>query len=107
MERLDSFSKILIATAQVNYMAAAINGVNEQIKFLKDNPFHQEGIKQRDAILAQTEDKLSDIMEDLGNYMNNNDCLTKIDERVTTVAFNIIQRGMDEVETIYPDDVIA
>lgn len=34
MEGLDLFSKILLATGTINYMASMIHGVNSQIKML-------------------------------------------------------------------------
>lgn len=33
-QKLDSLSKIIIATGQINYMANSISTVNEQIKFI-------------------------------------------------------------------------
>jgi len=52
-QKLDSLSKILIATGQINYMAASIDSVNEQMKFLPDaKGFHAEGIKEFDDTLS-------------------------------------------------------
>jgi hypothetical protein len=103
MERLDSFSKILIATAQINYMAASINNVNEQIKLtgLAKNPVHAEGVREKDELLDAAVEKLAAIMEDMGNYINNNDCICPIDERVAQVPFEIIVHKKDEVEKSY------
>ena len=96
--KLDSFSKIMLATGAINYMANCINSVNEQIKFVPDpDQVHSEGIKQRDAILFDTWGKLGDIMEELGNLMNDHDCISPIDVRATKAAYDIIVHGKDDV----------
>jgi hypothetical protein len=97
-ERLDDFSKILVATSAINYMAASINGVNEQIKFIPDpEGIHKDGIEARRTILFETWGKLGEIMEELGNLINDQDCICPIDERITKEAFNIIIRNKDDV----------
>lgn len=101
-EKLDLFSKILIATGQINYMASLINSVNEQIKFVPDKEgYHKEGIKSRDDLLNEVVIKLAAIMEEMGNCINEHDCLCTIDERVAKVPFEIIIHGMDNVEDDY------
>jgi hypothetical protein len=105
-QKLDSFSKILIATAQINYMAASIDSVNEQIKFsgLASEVVHNEGVNERDDILRETVTDLAAIMEKLGNLINNHDCLCAIDERVAKVPFEIIVHGKDDTEKDYEDE---
>lgn len=101
-QKLDSLSKIIIATGQINYMAVSINSVNEQMKFIPDeNGYHTEGIKQFDEALSDTVGKLASIMEDLGNLINNRDAICHIDTRVAKVPFEIIIDGKDECETDY------
>ncbi len=104
-EKLDSLSKIIIATGQINYMAVSIDSVNEQMKFIPDEKgFHAEGIKQFDEALAATVVRLADIMEDLGNLINNRDAICHIDTRVAKVPFEIICGGKDECEKVYEED---
>ena len=101
-QKLDSFSKILVATGQINYMAASINGVNEQMKFVPDtNGYHKDGIKAKDDLLDEVVVKLGAIMEDMGNLINGHDCICTIDERVGRVPFEIIVHQMDDTETDY------
>jgi hypothetical protein len=104
-QKLDSLSKIIIATGQINYMAVSIDSVNEQIKFIPDKKgVHKEGIEARDEILAETVTKLAAIMEELGNFVNNTDCICHIDTRVAATPFEIIIQGMDDCEKDYTDD---
>lgn len=98
-QKLDSFSKILLATGAINYMASGINYVNEQCRLLPDeHGFHKEGIAERDKLLADTVKQLGQVMEDLGNYMNGADCICPIDVRATKQAFQIIIHGKDNVD---------
>jgi hypothetical protein len=90
-QKLDSLSKILIATGQINYMAASIDSVNEQIKMIPD----------KQELLAEVVTKLGAIMEDMGNLINGQDCICHIDERVSKVPFEIIIHGMDDTEKDY------
>lgn len=101
-EKLDSFSKILIATGQINYMAASINGVNQEMKFIPDpNGYHKDGIKEKDDLLNDVVVRLGAIMEDMGNLINNHDCICPIDERVSKVPFEIIVHGKDDVNKTF------
>lgn len=100
--KLDSLSKIIIATGQINYMAVSIDSVNEQIKMIPDKEgVHAEGIKEKDELLKSVVSKLSLIMEDMGNLINEHNCICAIDERVSKVPFEIILHQMDEVEKDY------
>ena len=104
-QKLDAFSKILIATGQINYMAASINGVNEQMKFIPDKDgIHKDGIKAKDDLLDEVVEKLGLIMEDMGNLINSHDCICTIDERVGKVPFEIIVHKMDDTEIDYEAD---
>ena len=100
-EKLDSFSKILIATGQINYMASSINSVNMQIKTVSDDKgTFKHRIDQRDKALADAVCKLGEVMEDLGDLINVQDCISPIDERVSNVPFEIIIHGKDEIESL-------
>ena len=104
-QKLDSLSKILVATGQINYMAASINGANEQLKFLPDKEgFMKEGIKEMDEFLNEVVVKLSSVLEDMGNLINARDCICHIDTRVSKVPFEILIQGMDDVEYDYDSD---
>jgi hypothetical protein len=99
MEKLDSFSKILLATQSINYMSNVVNAANQQIKVLPDEEgIFTSGIKDRDALLDIVIYKLSDIMQDLGDYMNNSDCISPIDERITEQAFKIVIYGKNNTD---------
>lgn len=104
--KLNAFSKILIATSQINYMANSINSANEVIKMLPDSRGAlKEGIKERDDALEETVKKLGEVMEDLGNLINNHDCICKLDERVAKVPFEIIIEGKDDTEKDYDEEL--
>lgn len=101
-QRLDSLSKILVATGQINYMAASIDSVNEQIKFIPDKEgFHKDGIKARDEILRDVTSDLAAIMQKMGNLINAQDCICAVDMRVAKVPFEILIEKMDECENDY------
>jgi len=106
-QKLDSLSKILIATGQINYMAASINGVNEQMRFIPDKEgVHSKGIKAKDELLDKVVEKLGFIMEDMGNLINAHDCICHIDERVSKAPFEIIIHRMDDTEYDYESDEV-
>jgi len=99
MENLNSFNKILLATSTINYMASSINGLNEQIKFFKDEDgAFKEGIKERDQVLAETVNDLTKVMNRLGDLLNAQDAISALDMYVTTPAFNVVVHGHDDVE---------
>lgn len=113
MEKLDSLSKIMLATGAINYMAVSIDSVNEQIKMTKlaykgkekeFDDIHGEGIQSRNEVLAETVKELGAIMEKLGNLINNQDALCPLDQYVTTPAFNVIVQGKDDVNYDGEDD---
>jgi len=96
--KLDNLSKIILATGAINYLAVSLDSVNEQIKMIPDKEgTFEHGIQARDNLLFETWGKLGDIMQDLGNLINGQDCLTPIDIRVTKEAFNVVIHGKDNV----------
>lgn len=115
MEKLDSLSKILLATGAINYMASQIDGVSQQTKMLKMaykakpdlgdfDGIHGEGIKAKDELLAEVVQRLASIMEDMGNLINGHDCLCPIDQYATTAPFMIVVQGKDDVDYDGEDD---
>jgi hypothetical protein len=100
--KLDNFSKILIATGQINYMAASIDGVNEQMKTIPDpDNIHSPGIKEAEEVLEDTVNRLCAILENLGDLINDHDCICHIDTRVAKVPFEILIHGQDDTDTDY------
>jgi hypothetical protein len=99
MQKLDSFNKIILATGTINYMASSINGLNEQIKILKDKEgAFKDGIEQRDAILAEAVEDLKKVMNKLGDLINAQDAICAIDQYVVTPAFNVVVHGHDDAD---------
>lgn len=98
-QKLESIAKIMLATGAINYMASCVSGVNEQIKFVPDpEGYHKQGIIDKDNLLNEVKDNLYTIMEKLGDYMNNTDCISPIDVRATEQAFAIVSGEKDDVE---------
>lgn len=98
-EKLDSLSKILLATGTINYMAASIDSVNEQIKRIAGpGSVHEEGIQQRDEVLAEAVADLAKVMNRLGDLINAQDSLSAVDQYVTTPPFMVVVHGHDNVE---------
>lgn len=98
MEKLDTYSKILLATQSINYMANTVNSVNEQIKMIPvKSQTIGDGITGRDNALFSVEKQLLKIMEELGDFMNANDISSDIDIRITKEAFSILH-GNDNIE---------
>lgn len=96
--KLDSFNKILIATAQINYMAASLEGVRKDYIFLKMPN------EELDKALSDALSGLSRVMEDLGDYINETDSICEIDVRVSKAPFDIIIHGKDEVDELYEEE---
>ncbi len=101
-EKLDYFSKILLATGQINYMASIVDGVNNEIKWLPNQDgILSAGISEREEVLKSIVDDLTNTLEKLGDLMNGQDMCKPIDERITAPAFHILVHGEDELETEY------
>lgn len=106
MEKLDDFSKILLATQSIVYMASSINGVYQINKMMLhdihraeiDDKFMKTSIEEKAKVLFDTVEKLKAIMEDMGNYINAVDLICPLDVRVTEAAFQIVIGGKDNVE---------
>lgn len=95
-EKLDSFSKILLATGTINYLASIIEEVNKDMKvFASPGNVHAAGVQRREAALETALYHLKEVMEALGNAMNE---VCPIDQYVTTPAFNVLIHGHDDVE---------
>ena len=117
-EKLDLFSKILLATSTINYMASTLNAVNEQYKVA----LVSEGIDEEDnglsknilATLIADQDKklqeltmgLTGIIRDFGNYLNKKDCVCAIDARIYKPSSEILLEDKDEVNNTYNDESV-
>jgi len=100
MEKLDNYSKILVATSAINYMANQIDTINCQMKMMdldKDSVLYKS-IEQKDEALRLTVGSLGEIMENLGDMINNQDMAVAIDLKIVEAAFGIIIHGKDNVE---------
>ncbi|CAG5001661.1 hypothetical protein DYBT9275_02715 [Dyadobacter sp. CECT 9275] len=110
-QKLDNMSKILLATSTINYMANTINGViidfqnieNCQTTTQSDWPkqIMAESLKNKQEFMAEMTKKLSDIVEEFGNYLNDNDIVCEIDMRINRAPCEILLLGMDECENSY------
>lgn len=106
-ERLDSYSKILLATASINYLAHQVFQVNEACKNLFDpKGMLSEGIEAKNQLLQETVTKLTAIVEDLANYTNETDITQHIDERVLNEPLRVLIFNEDEVEKHYDEDPV-
>jgi hypothetical protein len=111
--QLDYFNKILLATFQINYMASSLNGSNQEMMMVKALVERKEGdgsimanrIEQNFGTLKLALAGVVDVMEHLADYMNENDTVMPIDERISKPAFDILVHGKDEVERIYEEEV--
>lgn len=101
MQKLDSFSKIMLATGAINYLASMIEGLNSDMKRLPDpDKVHAPGIEKREAAVESALGKLKEAMEVLGNSMD--ECCA-IDQYVTSPAFQVLIHGHDDVEGDFDD----
>ncbi len=104
-QRLDTYSKILLATSTLNYTAWIVEGVQQQIKQTRMiDPIILEAYAHNEKILEDTLKTLSQAMEEIGNFINEFDMVTPMDERITSPAFDIIIHGKDIVELPYRGD---
>lgn len=109
-QKLDNFSKILLATGQINYMASSIDGVTSDIRSLSRDPkydprgWHKSRAEANDRVLGETVRKLAKIMEEMGNYINACDIICPLDERVAKVPFEIVISEMDDTEKKYDEE---
>ena len=86
--KLSPFNKILLATSGINYLASAIESLddsqNERKEFLL-------------KILAD----VTKAMEECMDFLNGCDAVLPVDERIMKVTSEILIFGMDDVELEY------
>lgn len=95
-EKLDSLSKILLATHTINILSANI------VDIMKDYDYSPiEDVRavtgEFQAILNNAIEQLKPIMKSLGDFLNNRDAVCPIDVRITKAAFDILISGNDNV----------
>ncbi|MBC9913152.1 hypothetical protein [Chitinophaga varians] len=98
-EKLDTYSKILLATQTINYLASNMNTVITQVRSIPGmSQIQIDGAAATEEVLIAALSQLTTVMEALGDYVNNVDMVCTIDERVTNAAFDILIHGKDKVE---------
>jgi len=117
-EKLDLFSKILLATSTINYMASSLNAVNEQYKdvlYLEekvrdDNDISTKALEtlvaDQDKKLEEVSENLAGILKSFGNYLHKKDCVCAIDARIYKLSSEILLEGKDEVDNTYDDESV-
>lgn len=95
-EKLDDYSKIIIATASINYMAHQINTVIAQTKGI-NNPEVQKMVNDNETVLFDFKGRIHEICEDMANFMNAVDMVQPIDDRIVTTVIEILN-GEDDMD---------
>ncbi|MES2733590.1 MAG: hypothetical protein V4714_17735 [Bacteroidota bacterium] len=93
--RLDAFSKILLATQTINYLANNVNAVIQDIKTIAfRDQIHavqlENSFTAKEMYLSGIVDDLVEIMNDLGDFCNGGDMVMPVDEKATENAFRIL-----------------
>jgi hypothetical protein len=96
-EKLDDYSKILIATASINYMSHQLNTVIAQAQQLKVLGLESDFVKKNEDVLFDFKGRIHEIAEDFANFMNECDMTQPIDERLLSPSFEVLN-GKDNVE---------
>ncbi|MGN7818818.1 hypothetical protein ACTJJB_01740 [Chitinophaga sp. 22536] len=98
-EKLDTYSKILLATQTINYLASNMNTVITQVRSIPGmSQIQIDGAAATEEVLIAALGQMTTVMEALGDYVNNVDMVCAIDERITNAAFQILIHGKDNVE---------
>lgn len=102
-EPLDSQSKILIATQAINLCCHTIQATNELFKYLDSGSSEKQMAEYRakcrretDEYLSNIAQKISDIANEVGDYMNERDMVAEgphLDFLSTT--FNVLNENDD------------
>ncbi|MCF2487504.1 hypothetical protein [Dyadobacter sp. CY347] len=116
-QRLDSMSKILLATSTINYMANAVNSVISDYQMIitvnstPDSPQSEsskkimsDGLKEKEDFMAEMANKLSGILEEFGDYINGCDMVCAIDMRIYNAPCDILLMGKDLVDHDYDNE---
>lgn len=97
MEKTRSFDspshlvKILVATQTISFMTARLSEIHEQTKEVaKVSDVIKECVEEREKLFVEIFERLRAIAEDLGNYIDGQDVLDRIDEVYTQPAFDLM-----------------
>ena len=108
--RANASEKIILACNNIqwiNFQLSHLRASYELVAGAQKDPELKnsllEGIKRHEAILEAAAEKLTPILEDLSDYLNACDAVTKIDERVLSPGNEVVLLGMDEYEKDYSD----
>lgn len=102
--KLDPYSKILLATQTINFLASNINSVMNDYAWLStvNEPASAERLrnsaKQKKDLLEDALIGLVSVMESLADYCNDFDSITPIDIKIVKPAFDVLVHGEDLVE---------
>lgn len=102
-EKLDDFSKIVLATSSIAYMASQINRVILSTPNPPDAATEYNLEEGRDLLTFSLQ-RLIPIMNALATHLNDAGIARHIDERATSPAFEVCVYGFDETETDYSED---
>lgn len=93
MEKPTDLNKILAAVNFIRYAATNIDAVHKQLESfppLKHEEVFKDMANARKNEMENTVSSLSEIMEHLGNLMNNQDMVSDKDVEVTSKWFDIV-----------------
>jgi hypothetical protein len=89
--------KIILATQTINWLSYRLSNITDELYRIPDNNIDEVGrdivtksIKEHDVIMQDIVNKLTIICNDLGDYMNSNDCVDRLDDSVTKEAMDIL-----------------
>lgn len=107
--RASASEKIILACNNIqwiNFQLSHLIAAYENMSLIntgqvKDTILH--GIKRHEAALQAAAEKLMPILEDLSNYQNACDAVTRLDERVLGPGNEVVLLGMDEYENDYEE----
>lgn len=107
--KLDDYSKILLATSQINMLANNLNQIKsgrwvfESLPFL--NQAETEINAEIDKALRSTVEKLSNVFEELAVFLDGIDAVSPIDVRISKAASEILLFDKDETEEEYLEQI--
>jgi hypothetical protein len=84
LEDLSILQKIQIVTSAINYMSGNLQNAENIVES------HTVDRLERRKLLESTLTQLCNVAEDLGNMLNGIDFMADIDEKITEVAFEIV-----------------
>lgn len=91
MTTIDSFSKVLLATQTINFLASHINISRIEMGLIQDKTCLDISESHSDKLLSLV-DQLRPIMESLGEYMNGKDMADDETIKATEGAFDLVNR---------------